>query len=219
MNWFLSITILLTLILIIVPHLVWGVVLLLGKLFHTHAPYAPFGWAALALVLIAWSLLAYGNLVGRWRFVVNEIEYSHSDIPQSFDGYRIIHISDLHLISFDNNHERLTQVVERINALNADLVCFTGDLVNLSPDEITPYIADLTHIDAPDGVVSVLGNHDFMLYAFDESGDESREQAVERLSAMQRQALRWHLLRNENYTIYRNGEKITILGVDNESCS
>ena len=219
MSWLLSITILFTLLLAIVPHIVWGVVLLVGKVFHFHTPYAPFGWSALSLVLIAWSLLAYGYFIGRWRFVVKEMEYSHSEIPQSFDGYRIVHISDLHLMTFDDNHKRLAQVVNMINSLDADLVCFTGDLVNLSPDEITPYIADLTRIEAHDGVVSVLGNHDFMLYAFDGSGGESQEQAVERLSAMQRQALHWHLLRNENYPIYLNGEKITILGVDNESCS
>ncbi len=217
MSWALSITIFLTIVLAALPHLVWAVALLVGKICNLHIAYAPFGWSAVALVGVAWALLAYGYFVGRWRFVVQEVKYVNSDIPRSFDGYRIVHISDLHLMTFDDNPAKLTEVVEKINALDADLVCFTGDLVNLSAEELKPYIADLAAIKARDGVVSVLGNHDFMLYSLPSQKQSS--EGVDELVEMQRNALGWRVLRNENLVIERGEEKITILGVDNESRS
>jgi predicted MPP superfamily phosphohydrolase len=105
------------------------------------------------------------------------------------------------------------------NALDADLVCFTGDLVNLSADELTPYISELSRIKARDGIVSVLGNHDFMLYGFSNRGEQEREEAVARLVDMQRNRLGWQVLRNENIEIWRGEHKITIVGVDNKSCT
>ena len=219
MSWALSITIFLTIVLAALPHLVWVVALLVGRLCNLHISYAPFGWSAVILIVTAWVLLAYGYFVGRWQFVVKEVEYTNNDIPSNFDGYRIVHISDLHLMTFDDNPAKLTEVVEKINALDADLVCFTGDLVNLSADELKPYIADLAAIKARDGVVSVLGNHDFMLYGFFNRGEQERKEAVARLVNMQRYLLGWQVLRNEHTEIWRGEQKMTIVGVDNKSCT
>lgn len=212
-------TTLLTILLVVVPHCIYGIALIVGRICNLHIPYAPFGWSALALILIAWGILVYGYSIGRWRFVAEEIEYANPDIPQPFDGYRIVHISDLHLSTFDDNHQQLSHVVDMINDIGADLVCFTGDLVNLSANEVEPYIEDLRRIKTKDGVISVLGNHDFMLYSFGEHGEQVRTHAVERLVALQRQQLGWIVLRNANHTIRHGEEKITILGVDNHSCS
>ena len=217
MSWALSITIFLTIVLAALPHLVWVVALLVGRLCNLHISYAPFGWSAVILIVTAWALLAYGYFVGRWQFVVKEVEYTNNDIPSDFDGYRIVHISDLHLMTFDDNPAKLTEVVENINALDANLVCFTGDLVNLSAEELKPYIADLAAIKARDGVVSVLGNHDFMLYS--PSSKKQNSDGVTELVEMQRNRLGWRVLRNENFIIERGGDKISILGVDNESRS
>lgn len=219
MSWALSITIFLTIVLASLPHIVWAVALLIGRLFNFHSPYAPFGWSAVILIVTAWVLLAYGYFIGRWQFVVKEVEYANNDLPSDFDGYRIVHISDLHLMTFDDRPSKLTEVVEMINALDADLVCFTGDLVNLSADELTPYISELSRIKARDGVVSVLGNHDFMLYGFSNRGEQEREEAVARLVDMQRNRLGWQVLRNENIELWRGEHKITIVGVDNKSCT
>lgn len=219
MNWALSITIFLTLVLTLLPHILWGVALVVGKVCNIHIPYAPFGWSAVVLVALSWGVLAYGYFVGRWRFVVRELEYVNSDIPQPFDGYRIVHISDLHLMTFDDNPAQLIRVVEQISALDADLVCFTGDLVNLSAEELVPYISELSRIKSRDGVVSVLGNHDFMLYGISKRGAKERDDAVARLVDMQRKLLGWRVLRNEHIEVWRGEDKITIVGVDNKSCA
>ncbi len=212
-------SLILAFILAIVPNLVWLLVFVVGRVLGWHTPYAPFGWTAFGLVALCWTLLAYGFYIGRWRLAVTNLDYRNTDVPQMFDGYRIVHISDLHLSTFDDNHEKLGQIVDRINSLNPDLVCFTGDLVTLGPEEAEPYVGELSRISATDGVVSVLGNHDFLLYSRKYRTDDSKLPAIDSVVNIQRMRFGWNVLRNQSTAIERKGEKITIIGVDNENCS
>lgn len=210
---------LLSIVLFAIPNIIWLVVWIIGKCFHYAIPYSPFAWTAFVLVALVWLILAYGFFFGRFRLDINELEYSHKDIPANFDGYRIVHISDLHLSTFDDNPKQLKRFVDSINAQKPDLICFTGDLVSLGVEEAEPYIETLNQLEAKDGITSILGNHDFIIYRHRSDSTFDREAAVERLDTLQRNTLGWHLLRNESYKIERNGEKITILGVDNKNCS
>jgi len=209
----------LSLIFTAVPNILWFVAWLVAKCFHYSMPYAPFGWTAFGLVAFAWIVMAYGYFFGRFKLDVKKWEYVNKDIPAAFNGYKIVHISDLHLSTFDDSPKQLQRFVDSINAQDPDLICFTGDLVSLGVEEAEPYIEMLKGMKAKDGVVSVLGNHDFLLYRFRRDSTFDREAAVERLDNMQRNVLGWHLLRNESYVVERNGEKITIVGVDNKNCS
>ena len=209
----------LSLIFTAVPNVLWLVVWLIAKCFHYSMPYAPFGWTAFGLVAFAWIVMAYGYFFGRFKLDVKKWEYVNKDIPAAFNGYKIVHISDLHLSTFDDSPKQLQRFIDSINAQNPDLICFTGDMVSLGVEEAEPYIEMLKGMKTKDGVVSVLGNHDFLLYRFRRDSTFDREAAVERLDSMQRNVLGWHLLRNDSYVIERNGEKITIVGVDNKNCS
>lgn len=211
--------ILLTIVLIVIPHILWLVALLIAKLFNLHISYAPFGWSSIVLIALMLSIMAYGYYIGRWRVVERHIEYSHPDIPHSFDGYRIVHISDLHLTTFDDKPSKLSKIVNRINGIKGDVVCFTGDLINHSAEEAEPYIEVLKEMQSQDGIFSVLGNHDFMLYSMGERSERERKEALDKLIEHQEQGFGWRVLRNENCVIERNNEKITIIGVDNQSCS
>lgn len=87
------------------------------------------------------------------------------DLPKKFDGYRIVHFSDIHLGSYYGWRRGLPQRdVDSINAQHADLICFTGDLQNVQPSELKPYIKLMLRLKAKDGVLSVLGNHDYTWY-------------------------------------------------------
>ena len=170
-----------------------------------------FRWGLLAL-LVPPMVIAYGSVVDRNRFEIKEVSLEYPDLPESFDGYRIIHISDLHARSYAKRTARLERAAQIINGLDADLIAFTGDLISLVPDEIDPIAASLSTLKAKDGVVSVLGNHDYGTYA-DTSGV-----LVDDLIAKERER-GWELLLNEHKVLHRGADSIVVIGVENTSVS
>ena len=206
------------LVLALIPNILWLVGWVGCRIAGVSLPYSYFGFATLAIVIMFWGTLAYGYFIGRWNVESVAVEYAHKDIPKSFDGFRIVHISDLHLSTFDDSHERFETFIEEINRHSPDLICFTGDMVTVGRSEAEPYTEILRKISAKHGVLSVLGNHDFMIYGFNPDGD--REKAVLDLADYQEDILGWNLLRNENVVIEgKDGSKLTVLGVDNANFS
>ena len=202
------------LILALIPHILWFVGWIGCKIAGVGLPYRYFGIAALIIVILFWSALAYGYFWGRWKVESVALEYTHKDIPEAFNGFKIIHISDLHLSTFDDSPERLDTFIEEINQNCPDIVCFTGDMVTVGRSEAEPYTDILKKISATRGVLSVLGNHDFMIYVF--KRNSNREMAVKELAEYQESVLGWNLLRNENAVVEaEDSSKITFLGVDN----
>lgn len=204
-------------ILAVLPHVVWVIGLAIARLCGHSLRYAPFGWTSLGLAVAFLMLMGYGYWFGRWNLQVKEVNYKNKDIPSAFHGFRIVQVSDLHLNSFDGHSEQLRRFVDSINAQNPDIVCFTGDLVTMGRSEAEPYTDILKSIHAP--VYSVLGNHDFLIYerSFD---DATRRMEVDSLAAFERGELGWNLLRNDHSEIYApDGSRITIVGVDNKNCS
>lgn len=170
-----------------------------------------FLWGLLSLAVPP-AVIGYGILVERNRFEIKEVEIEFDNLPKSFDGYRIIHISDLHARSFSRRTDQLEKAVEIINGLESDLIAFTGDLITLTPDEIDCIASSLGALEASDGVVSVLGNHDYGTYA-DTSGILLQE-LIDREAA-----LGWDLLLNEHKVLRRNVDSIVVIGVENTSSS
>lgn len=203
-------------LLFLIPNLLWLLGWIAGKIFHFLLPYAPFGYTSLGLVLLCWLVMAYGYFVGRWNVKTTHITFENRDLPASFNGFTIVHISDLHLNTFEGHPEQLQRFVQVINDQHPDLICFTGDLVSMSANEIQPHTQILKQLQATHGVASVLGNHDFLIYSRNFATPEARDHAVAQLAHYEQDTLGWHLLRNKNWEI-RNaaGDKITIVGVDN----
>lgn len=203
-------------LLALIPHVVYFILKLLALFFHWKVGYRMFGLTALALLLCWGMMVLYGYYVGRYRYEVKQWVYEDSRVPADFDGYRIVHISDLHLDGWAGQVDRLEEIIATINALEPDLICFTGDLASLSPGEIEPFVPTLRKLKAVDGVISVMGNHDYFPYAR-VSSDSLRWSYVQQLVSMERQALGWRLLMNESVYIKRGKETIAIIGVENQS--
>ena len=180
-------------------------------------PFAPFAYTGGALVLLFCGIMLYGYWVGRKQLRVTETTYCSSQVPVAFDGYKIVHISDLHLSSLADDPSFLGRVIDTIHAQEADLVCFTGDFVGWGVEEALPFTNMLRQLHAKDGVVSVLGNHDFALYHHGLT-DAEKEEKVDQLAAYQRDTLGWHLLRNQSFVITRDTDVLQVIGVDNASC-
>lgn len=168
-----------------------------------------------AMLLIP-AVMSYGGLVERNLLTVRNVEIPSEKLPEAFDGYRIVHISDLHLRSFSGRTRALRRIVEKINALEPDLICFSGDLVTMASSEIEPFKDILSSLRARDGVVSVMGNHDYCSYNPDKTLDKDEEAA--RVKTSERE-MGWNLLDDANIRIERGGHHISVVGVQNISAS
>ena len=153
-----------------------------------------------------------GIIFGKYRHTVRKVKIKINGLPQSFKGYRIVQISDVHAGSFFHP-EKLQHAIGLINEQKADLVLFTGDMVNNYSSEFEPFVPLFSSIQAKDGKFSILGNHDYGDYG-DWTSASEKAQNVPKLIALQKQA-GFELLRNEHRIIEKNGEKLFILGVEN----
>lgn len=167
---------------------------------------------ALGIAAIPFSSLMFGMIRGKYNYKVLEYELEFEDLPEAFDGYQITQISDLHCGSFDNK-EKVAYGIRLLRDQESDLILFTGDLVNSLAEETEEWTELLSTISAPDGVYSVLGNHDYGMY-YKWASEAARINNFERLQKVQKD-LGWDLLLNEHRRIERNGQFIHILGVEN----
>lgn len=160
--------------------------------------------------------LIYGIVRNRYRYKVFRETVKLANLPESLKGLKIVQISDIHSGSFDQI-DPVKRAVELINAEEADLVFFTGDLVNSIASEMTDYIDVFSEIKAKKGVFSVLGNHDYGDY-HNWSSVEEKKANLDALKGIHRQ-MGWDLLLNENRILEVNQEKFAIIGVENYSAS
>ena len=165
-------------------------------------------------VCVSWPLFIYGAYIGVNQLEVRRLNLSFPDLPSSFDGYTIVHFSDVHAGTIScRQRQLLERAVDSINAVHADLVVFTGDLQNKRPSEIDTISSLLSKIKARDGVFSVMGNHDYPIYLDDEY--EIYTDMGTRFDTDRQ--LGWHLLVNGHYPIKRGSDVIHIAGMDNDS--
>lgn len=197
--------------------LVSGAVLLIGVpglVFLVLWPLAGWRWA-LALPTAWLLLMVYGFFFGWRHLVVRSATCNSPLLPQSFDGYRVVQLSDIHIGTFLRNRSFIDKMVRAVNAQRPDLVVFTGDLVNVSAQEVIPFQHALKQIQARDGVFSVMGNHDYCEYGEDKS--ESNIRKNQTVLKYLEQKIGWRLLMNEHVTLQRDGASIELVGVENIS--
>ncbi|MBV6426708.1 MAG: 3',5'-cyclic adenosine monophosphate phosphodiesterase CpdA [Haliscomenobacter sp.] len=168
----------------------------------------------LALGSIPFFSLTYGMIRNPYRYKLFQTTIEFDDLPHQLDGLRIVQISDIHSGSFMFK-EPVKAAIDLINEQRADLVFFTGDLVNDKATEMRPYMDVFDKIQAKHGVYSVLGNHDYGDYAEWES-EQAKEANLDELKAIHRR-LGWNLLLNEHRLLDVNGAQLAILGVENHS--
>ena len=174
--------------------------------------FMPWFFAILpALAVMGWFL--YGFVEGWKRLEVKYVTYSSADLPPYFDGYKILHFTDLHLGTFPKGADFVRKVVERANAEGVEMMLFTGDLVNNAADEVEPYVEDLKKLHAPDGIFSVWGNHDYCEYNTNHSLSALRKNR-RLLFQLQNEKGRQQLM-NEHFTVSHGMASIEIIGVEN----
>lgn len=156
-------------------------------------------------------LLGFSN---KYNYQVKRYKLAFNNLPAAFKGFKMVHISDIHSGSF-NNINAVEKGVQKILKENADIIFFTGDLVNDRATEMNEYKELFSTIKAPFGVFSTLGNHDYGDYVKWDS-DEAKKKNLEDLKQVHAD-LNWRLLMNEHEIIQKDGQSIAIIGIENWS--
>jgi uncharacterized protein len=218
-------------ILLMIPKLIFAIILLgqdafrlfgLGANYalgqpNTEGGYMPtrrvfISQLGLGLAAIPFAGIIYGMLKGKYDYTVHRHTVFFKDLPDAFDGLTITQLSDIHAGSFDDP-EAVKRGVALANAQKSDLLFFTGDLVNNEATEIEPYMDIFKALHAPLGKFSILGNHDYGDYKWWRNSTEKSDNMV--LLKKYHKTLGFKLMLDENLEIERNGQKITLIGVEN----
>lgn len=167
----------------------------------------------LILAAIPFASILYGVTKGKFNFRVMREKIRFPNLPASFKGLKIVQISDMHLGSFNKNFEKIEKAVELINEQEADLILFTGDLVNNFAEETDGWAPVLSKMKAKIGKYSVLGNHDYGDYSYWNSAEDK----AKNLAAIKyfHKEMGFRLLLNETENISIKGENIALVGVEN----
>lgn len=167
----------------------------------------------LGLAAIPFSSILYGITKGKFNYRLKHETIGFKNLPGVFKGLKIVQISDMHLGSFNKNYKQVEDAIELINEQEADLILFTGDLVNNFAEETDGWAPVLGKMKAKIGKYSVLGNHDYGDYSQWRSEKEKAKnlEAIKHFHA----EMGFRLLLNENELINIKGEKIALIGVEN----
>ena len=171
-------------------------------------------WMGLGVGTTLFGSLVYG-FTNKYKYDVKRVQMAFDNLPAGFKGMRILHISDIHSGSFTDKQAVLHGVNEILKE-KADLILFTGDLVNDRATEMKDYMDVFSLLKAPMGVYSTLGNHDYGDYVDWPDEGVTKEQNLEHLKKVHAD-LGWRLLMNEHVVLERNNEQIALLGIENWS--
>jgi len=169
------------------------------------------GWA---LAAIPFFSILFGIWKGRYRFRTEKVELAFKNLPKSFDGFKVVHLSDIHIGSFFNNYAAVQKGVDLVNSLEPDLILFTGDMVNNYADEVKGWENVLGGLKAKYGKYSVFGNHDYGDYVQWQSETEKKAN-LQRLAGYHKE-MGFQLLTNE-WVEFKNeyGDAFEIIGMEN----
>lgn len=171
-------------------------------------------WLGIAVGGTLFGSLLYG-FSNKYNYQVKRIRLTYDNLPDAFKGLRIIQISDIHSGSFMDK-QAVAHGVDMIMKEHADLILFTGDLVNDKATEMDDYKDVFSRLNAPMGVYSTLGNHDYGDYVSWPAGGVSKTQNLENLKKVHAE-IGWRLLMNEHVALEKDGQQIALIGIENWS--
>ena len=170
-------------------------------------------WMGLIIAICFSSNIFYASIIDEHHVVLKQVELPFTDLPQGFDGYKIMQISDIHLGNFICSKKNLQETTQLIHKLNPDLFVFTGDIVNNYSEELNGWGDTFREMNKGTINISILGNHDYGDYSRWASKllkEENFDQIVEA-----HKRFGFNLLRNQNTVLTKGNDSIYIIGVEN----
>lgn len=158
-------------------------------------------------------VIVYAVFKAVYRFKIHKVQIQFKTLPENFSNLRIVHISDLHLGSFNYRYQILERAVKLINSLHPDFIFFTGDLVNNYAWELNGWEPVFKQLKAKKGKFAVLGNHDYGDYS--NWGSEEEKKANFNAIKTFYQNIGFTLLCNKAVKVEENGAELALIGVEN----
>lgn len=162
--------------------------------------------------VLALGLYTYGIVKGKFAFRIINEKMKFPNLPKSFVGTRIVHISDMHLGTFANQFEKIEESVKMINDLNPDYIFFTGDMVNAHANEAEPWIPVFNKLKAKKGMYSIFGNHDYCDYG--NFTEQEKLDSIQKLKNIHK-SMGFQLMEDQFVELKENNEKISLVGIHN----
>ena len=185
----------------------------LTRLFRGFPPRSVFvSGLTIGVAAVLFLIVLFGLTRGRHFYRVRRETIYFPDLPESFDGFTITQITDVHAGSF-TDAAGVQKGLDLVNAQHSDVILFTGDLVNNQAAEMDRWIPAFSRLKAPMGKFAVLGNHDYGDYIQWET-TESKRANLSRLKQVHGE-IGFRLLLDEAITLQKDGQSITLLGVEN----
>lgn len=203
--------------LLVGPKAIFALISILGSIIRKYIIRTNRNWGhylGILLACFAVGSFIYGLTYGVSNIQVKHVDLYFKDLPKSFDGYRIVHVSDLHLGTFNGWRSKILKAeMDSIEKQKANLICFTGDLQNIRPEEVEKMASVIRQ--PMKGTISVLGNHDYTEYIKGDAKEKAAEEV--RLINAEEKILKWTLLRNQNTEITSPAkESIYVCGTEND---
>lgn len=205
---------------IYIPKIIYCIFSLLGRvplIFRSKKRWLWLNHIGAGVAIIGFLAVWTGILYTRNHPQHINLTVNSNRLPDSFDGYRIIQISDLHLGTWGTDTTFINEFVTSINNMRPDLIVFTGDLVNQKADEVKAFEKILSKLEATDGVYSILGNHDYGDYV-DWPSSDAKAKNLDNLKEFQKK-MGWKMLNNEHTFIVKSKgarrDSIALIGVEN----
>lgn len=162
---------------------------------------------------LPFGFIVYGIFKSAYRFKIYHHKIKIESLPKAFNKLKIVQLSDIHLGSFNYRYHILGPVVDRINRMHPDYICFTGDLVNNYAWELKGWDTVLKDLRANGGKFAILGNHDYGDYS-QWPTEKDKQDNFNEIKAFFK-TIGFELLLNESRELIRDNEGIAIIGVEN----
>ena len=147
------------------------------------------------IFLSAFIIIAAGLLWGNNSIKTTEYTVSPANLPESFDGFRIVQVSDLHNTDFGS------RLIEKISDVKPDIIVITGDIIDSYHTKIPIAVEFVQRVCEIAPVCYVTGNHESRIEEY-----QSFKEQMEGFGV--------NVLEGETVEIKRNGEKISLTGID-----
>ncbi len=157
-------------------------------------------------------LIIYGGFYTPTNFQLRKQVIEIEGLPASFEGYKIIQFSDFHIGNWNQNYDIMTPITKIINDQHADMIVFTGDMVNNFSDEAVGWEPYFQKLKSKNGNYAVLGNHDYGDYASWSSPAEREANILNTKQSIRN--LGFRLLLNENVLLKRGKDEMALIGVE-----
>jgi len=155
-------------------------------------------WSAAAVPALAVLVTLVGFINARRRAGVRRVDVPIAELPACLHGFSIVQISDVH-VGATIKHGYVSRIVDAVNALDADMIAVTGDLVDGSVGRLSVHTAPLGRLSARHGAFFVTGNHEYY------SGASAWVVELRRIGLC--------VLLNEHIVLEHDGEAVVIAGV------